>query len=268
MEELSNRLIKEFLEQKPLYVKETFKRPKINRGNLYINEIEEHCPYCKQSRPFQDMRPRVPGSAYSVEALKTGITDFEFKCASCRRSTIFIFVEQRITDETITLMKFGELPRKVLERDPILQKFFSEDSDNFEKATVCLVNGYGIAAFAYFRRIIENNIIKLLDLIRADIQASESESGLLEAIAELKKTSPMREKIKIANKALPSYLVPDGLNPLGRLYQVLSEGVHSFSDEQCLERSSHVKECIRFLVGELATRAEHRKRFKGMIGKL
>ncbi|MFH1993013.1 MAG: hypothetical protein ABIK98_11530 [Pseudomonadota bacterium] len=268
MEELSDRLIKEFLEQTPLYVIKTFKRPRVNRSSLHINEIEEHCPYCKQSRPFQDMRSRGAGSGFAVEALKTGISAFEFNCASCRKSTISIRVEQIVTDESIALMKFGELPRKALERDPVLQKFFLEDSDNFEKATACLANGYGIAAFAYFRRIIENNIIKLLDLIRVDIQASESESGLLEAIAELKKESPMSEKIKIANKAIPTYLVPDGLNPLGRLYQVLSEGVHTFSDEECLARSSHVRECIRFLVGELATRAEHRKRFKSMIGKL
>ena len=37
----------------------------------------------------------------------------------------------------------------------------------------------------------------------------------------------MSEKIKVANTALPSHLKPDGLNPLGKLYQALSEGVHT-----------------------------------------
>lgn len=268
MEELSDRLIKEFLEQVPLYTIKTYNRPKVNRASLSINEIESHCVRCNQSRPFQDMRSRGSGAGYAVEALKTGISAFEFTCASCRKSKISILVEQTVTETTIALMKFGELPRKALERDPVLQKFFSEDSDNFEKATVCLANGYGIAAFAYYRRIIENNIYKLLDLLNEEIEATDHDQKLLEAIADLRKESAMSEKIKIANNALPKYLVPDGLNPLGRLYQVLSDGVHSLSDQECLDRSSHVKECIRFLVGELASRADHRKRFKGMVGKL
>ena len=78
----------------------------------------------------------------------------------------------------------------------------------------------------------------------------------------------MNEKIKIANHALPEHLKPDGLNPLGRLYQVLSEGVHSLSDEQCLERAKVTSECLAFLVSELASSKEHRARFKNMVGGL
>ncbi|MFK5856341.1 MAG: hypothetical protein QM503_09440 [Bacteroidota bacterium] len=268
MEELSNKLIKEFLEHAPLYTTKTYKRPKVNRASLSIDEIESHCVRCNQSRPFQDMRSRGGGAGYTVEALKTGISAFELTCASCRKSTISVLVEQTVSEATIALMKFGELPRKALERDTVLQSFFLEDSDNFEKATVCLANGYGIAAFAYYRRIIENNIYKLLDLLSKEIEATDHDEKLLEAIADLRNESPMSDKIKIANSALPKYLVPDGLNPLGRLYQVLSDGVHSLTDQECLDQSSDVKECIRFLVGELASRADHRKRFKGMVGKL
>ena len=223
MEELSDKLIKKFLEEVALYSRETYKRPKFHRSSLSINEIEAHCAQCNQSRPFQDMRSRGGGAGFAVEALKPVITDFEFKCASCRKSTISILVEQTVTEDSIVLMKFGELPRKALERDPILQKFFSKDSDNYEKATVCLAKGYGIAAFAYYRRIIENNIYKLLDMIKEEIEASEHDPKLSAAIAELRNESPLSDKIKIANTALPNYLVPDGLNPLGRLYQVLSE---------------------------------------------
>lgn len=88
------------------------------------------------------------------------------------------------------------------------------------------------------------------------------------ALAELRKDAPMSEKIKVANLALPAHLKPDGLNPLGRLYQVLSEGIHSLSETECIERAQAISGCLAFLISELASRKEHRTRFKSMVGKL
>ncbi|MEQ1846707.1 MAG: hypothetical protein ABL983_14165, partial [Nitrospira sp.] len=127
---------------------------------------------------------------------------------------------------------------------------------------------YGVAAFAYFRRIVENNINKLLDLLQEDAESSSADADVRKAIGELRDDTPMTEKIKIANRALPSHLKPDGLNPLGRLYQVLSEGVHSLSDQECLNRAKVTSECLAFLVSELASRNEHKIRFKSMVGGL
>ncbi|MGZ4955653.1 MAG: hypothetical protein ACXV8Q_11115 [Methylobacter sp.] len=168
-------------------------------------------------------------------------------------------------DENIRVQKYGELPRIPLVRDRVLQKFLKDDLENYEKAVVCLSHEYGIAALAYFRRVVEN---RLLDLVQEDAQSSTTNANIISALAELRKSSPMCDKISVANHALPEYLKPDGLNPLGRLYQVLSEGVHSLSDEECLKRAKATSECLAFLVSELASRKEHRSRFKSMVGAL
>jgi hypothetical protein len=146
-------------------------------------------------------------------------------------------VEQVLDEENIRLQKYGELPRPKLIRNRVLQKFLKDDLDNYEKAIVCLSHEYGVAAFAYYRRIVENNINRLLDLVQEDAQSSVDGQATLDAIGELRKDTPMTEKIKIANLVLPSHLKPDGLNPLGRLYQVLSEGVHSLSEAECLVKA-------------------------------
>lgn len=177
-------------------------------------------------------------------------------------------MEQVLDEENISIQKYGELPRWNLVRNRILQKFLKDDLDNYEKAIVCLSHEYGIAAFAYFRRIVENNINKLMDLVQEDTQSSGGDKETLDAIDKLRKETPMSEKIKVANLALPSHLKPSGLNPLGRLYQILSEGVHSMSDEECLEKAKATSECLIFLVSELASRQEHRSRFKSMVGAL
>lgn len=260
--------IKAFLETAPLYSWREFKKPLVNRSNLRTKEIDAYCEVCDQPRPFQDLRSSGSGSGMPINALKTGTSYFEFSCVSCKQSHRKYLVEQVLDEDNIRLQKYGELPRSTLARNPVLQKFLKNDLDNYEKAVVCLSHEYGVAAFAYFRRIIENNIKRLLDLVQEDAQSSGGEQSILDAIAKLRKDAPMGEKIKIANLALPSYLKPDGLNPLGRLYQVLSEGVHSLSEEECLVKAKATSECLIFLVSELASRQKHSTRFKKMVGEL
>lgn len=268
MEVLTDKEIKLFLEEAPLYTWAEFKKPNANRSSIWINAIDSFCEKCGIVRPFHDMRSRGGGAGMAVKALSTGTSYFEFTCVTCRKERHEYLVEQIVSDKTIKVQKYGQLPRKHLERDDILQKFFSDDSDNYEKAVVCLSHGYGIAAFAYLRRIVENNTLKLIDLVMDDVKSSESNPKITESLTELRKESPMSDKIKIANEALPEYLMPDGLNPLGRLYQVLSEGVHSLSDEECLHRANIVKECLKYLISELSSRKKNRTKFKSMIGSL
>lgn len=268
MEVLADKEIKFFLESAPLYAWSEFKKPNANRSSLWINAIDSYCEKCGMVRPFHDMRTRGGSARLEVKALSTGTSYFTFTCVTCRKVHHEYLVEQIVGEETIKIQKYGQLPRKHLERDNILNNFFSEDSNNYEKAVVCLSHGYGIAAFAYFRRIIEKNIFKLIDLLLEEVKSSESDLKIIESLTELRKESPMSDRIKVANEALPEYLKPDGLNPLGKLYQVLSEGVHNLSDEECLKRANIVKECLKYLISELTSRKKNRTKFKSIVGSL
>ena len=267
MKQLTDSDIKEFLENVPLYVWQEFEKP-ANLIDLQICEIDAFCEKCEQSRPFQAFRSSGPVVPVARFHLETGTSHLEFTCVSCRKSRREYHVEQIVDGETIRLQKYGELPKKQLERNPVLQRFLKDDLENYEKAVVCLSNGYGVAAFAYFRRVVENNIDKLLDLVQEDAQSSSANTEVNSVLVELKKNSPMSKKIEIANHALPEHLNPDGLNPLGRPYQVLSEAVHNFSEEECLSKAKITSECLAYLVSELASRKKHRDQFKSMIGGL
>ena len=168
MEELNDQKIKEFLETSALYSWKSFTRPNVNRSSLWIGEIDSFCEVCDQPRPFHDMRSRGGGAGMGIKALSSGESYFEFTCVSCRKQKHEYLVEQIVTDTEVKMQKYGELPRKKLDRDKALQKFFSDDLECYEKSVICLSNGFGIAAFAYMRRIIENNIGKLLEMIEED----------------------------------------------------------------------------------------------------
>jgi hypothetical protein len=272
LKELTNQEIKEFLEDAPLYSWKTFSvKEGQKRTSLLIKEIDQFCEQCKQVRPFQNFRSSGGGVGHplaKIKYLESGTSYFEYTCASCRKEKHEFLVEQLVDETSIKIQKYGQLPRKKLERDSNLQKFFKDDAEYYEKAIISLSNGYGIAAFAYFRRIIELNINRLLDFLLDDLDISDSQSSIKTAIDDLRKESPMCDKINIANNALPDYLKPDGLNPLGRIYGILSEGVHSLSDAQCLEKAEIVQACLSFLVTELASRKRNRSHFKKLVGKM
>jgi len=259
---------KQYLENFPLYKPVSFVKLSGGGDKYGVDAVDGFCEKCETVRPFHDMRPRGSGAGSAISAPpKELLRQYSFTCVSCRAERKDYFVRQSIKDDVVTFEKVGEYPRSKLERDKQLERFFANDSDNYQKAIVCLANGYGIAAFAYMRRIIEQNIEMLLDLL-ADDTSSSNDEDIAKALLALKAQSPMSDKIKVANKVLPNYLKPDGLNPLGKLYQLLSEGVHSMSDSECLERASNLKACIKYLVSELASRKANREKFKLLVGNL
>ena|SRR5690554_2499662 len=266
--ELTDQEIKDFLESAPLYARKRYGRPSVNRTSLHIQQIDDHCDVCEERRPFGDIRPRGGGSGMAVPRLDTGRSYFEFTCLTCRRASRRYYVVQFVTDEHVDIEKAGQYPRPRLPRNRHVQRFMADDAANYEKAIACLANAYGIGAFAYYRRLVEDNIGRLLELVQEDAAASSSGTETLAALKQLGTNCPMAEKLKIANDAVPAHLKPDGLNPLGRLYGALSEGIHSLSEEQCLNQARLIDQCLAFLLAELADRKKHREEFKRSVGGL
>ena len=257
------RDLKEFLETTPLYVKKTFDVQRIKHAQIALQGIDQDCETCNKLRPFHNV-----SNTRNYELLLSGDVGYRFRCVTCGERERLILTRVTVTDLTVTFEKFGEWPPKKQVTNKTLQRFFKEDLDNYRKATACLAHGYGVGAFAYFRRIVEGNIGRLLDLVAEEAHACGDDKAALDAIAELRKESPMSAKIQIANAAVPPHLKPNGLNPLGRIYAVLSEGVHTLSDEQCQEKAKLIATSLTFLVGELAARKRSRDEFAAAVQNL
>ena len=276
MEELTLSSLRKFVEFSPLYAPREFSVGVWKPSSLWIHEIEAHCPACKKEKPYHNTEKvilsKVILSSGSLRAshptkMESGIYNLEFKCVSCIKK-VTIWIKLVVKESNYTLEKVGESPRKPLNRDPILQKFFSDELDCYERALVCISNGYGIGAFAYMRRITENRIESLIQLVKDELESSGSNHGLGDKLEELRNDSPMSDKIRIANEAMPDYLNPHGLNPLGRIYKALSEGIHSRSESECLESANNLMESIKYLVGELNDRSRNRDQYRSVVSKL
>ena len=263
MQTLEESYFKEFLEDVQLYVWREFKKPIMIEG-IWIKEVDGFCNKCRTTKPFQPLNPS--GGPRGVQIpMATWVYLLEFTCVSCGIDTLRYNIEQIDTGTTLRIQKFGQLPKMKLAANRDLSTFLKDDLGNYEKALACLSHEFGVGAFAYFRRIVEKNIIRLVDLLQEDIRISGVETEVTAELAKLRKRSPMKHKIEIANRALPDYLKPHGKNPLGRLYSVLSEGIHNLSEEACLAKANAISNCLEYLVSELASRNQLRAQFNRTV---
>lgn len=254
------KLLKDFFENSPLYVPVTLKAENDMHSPRYfqLKEIQAECGVCKESKPFHN-NGNNNYVIYLSSWENTNSFTLSFECVTCRQEKKRFWIKIDQNDDIITFKKIGQDPQKELSRSKDLSKFFKSDKEEYNKAVICIAHGFGVASFVYMRRIIENNINNLLDMINEDEMIDQN---IRDALLQLKDASPMSSKIAIANKALPDYLLIGGHNLLGTMYKVLSEGVHSLSDKECLERTKSVQNCLEYIISGLATHKKNKESVK------
>lgn len=256
----TNHTIKSFIEKQPLYAKSS-QLPTYDH-EIYPGIIELECRRCNDIRPFH--KPgyghgiALPGIPTTPPKLTLGIHTLEYKCTGCLRDEFLCWIEVNLSENW--MRKVGQIPPWSLRPDKIVSKLVSAHQDNYRKAVACESHGYGIAAYAYYRRIVEDVIDQLLDSLADLIEATEREK-YADAIAETKKQTVAQAKIALVKELLPSALRPNGINPLSILHQSLSEGIHGKTDEECLEFAQHIRETLAFLADQIEAHRESSKRF-------
>lgn len=261
-----NKDLKHFLEKKSLYSWVTIELPENVSQFLQIDKIEMDCPICKKSRPFSDRRPSGGGLGQSIPKLESEIYSFSFTCDGCSsnfrqgyRSKYIFFVEVNV--ERKSIKKVGQSPAWSINLEKDLEKFLEGDAEYFKKALICESQGYGIAAFSYYRRVLENSIGKIIEGLRSALILNNAELEEIEKIDKALSSTIMDERIKIAKDHVPNHLQPNNMNPLAIIYDTLSKGIHKLSEEQCLENSQHIRVALSYLIKALTQQNEEQKIF-------
>jgi hypothetical protein len=133
-------------------------------------------------------------------------------------------------------------------------KVLSKDSlKEFTRAIGLAANGVGIGSFVYLRRIFEQLIEE------AHIKAKE-DSGWDEDNYNRQR---MAEKIGMLNHHLPDFLVENK-----SLYSILSVGIHSLKEEECLMYFETVKVGIELILDEKLEEFNKKKKIEEAKQKL
>lgn len=253
---------KEFLEKSPpdieVIVKGRASGPHENRGpdrttffRLLAPELDLHCENCGGTRAFKCTNQYVP-------TLNRGIvfTELNYECKNCKELNKFgkRFCLAVMGEGTNGLVqKIGEYPAY----SPVTsRKVYDLIGENhrglFLQGRRAELRGLGIGAFAYYRRIVDdqkNMIIERLEKVAKRLGASEE---TLKVFARAKAKDQFTSAIKEIKDALPPALFISGHNPLIILYDVLSDGIHDLSDEECLEHARTVRTLLIALADRIS----------------
>jgi len=270
---------KEFLEKYSLYRKYNFE-PKKHWNKIDIEKLSRpainiYCPVCKSNQTYN----ATEDSKYeqASDTIDDKIYRLQYVCNSCYkhiREFILKFHELSKWEEKekehtyfLQVEKIGQYPPWSIEADKVLERLLGEHADYYKKGLVCESQNYGIGADAYFRRITENIIDNLLNSI-ADLMESEEKEKYKKALEETKKTKRTEDKIDLVKDLLPLSLKPNGMNPLKTLHSALSVGIHSKTDEECMDQAEIIKNVLVFLVNQILKTEEDKKKFTDSMKKL
>lgn len=254
--------IKEFFETVPPYKEEEITDLMIFSGNLetgcgqiYSNfpDIEIECPICKGKRFFSEKQ-----DSYALKNLdETDTRVIIYVCKNCNESQkMYTFKSIKIEEDQIRefipgrIQKLGEYPPFGDSIPTKVMTLVGKERDFFLKGRRCENQNLGIGAYAYYRRIVENQKDKLIDEIIKVCRKLGKQEALIQELENAKKETQFSKAIDSIKEELPPSLYIEDQNPLKLLHKAVSKGIHNMTDEECLQYA----ESIRVILFELTER--------------
>lgn len=174
-----------------------------------------------------------------------------YSCRNCCVTTkTYAVMLWRVNANRAHIFKFGEDPPFGPPTPARLISLIGPDREIFLQGRRAENHGLGIGAFAYYRRVVENQKARI---IREIIKASQKLGASAETLKELElaeNETQFSKAIEQVKAGIPSALRIDGHNPLSLLHTALSEGIHGQTDDECLQ----IAQEIRVVLGDLAER--------------
>ncbi len=147
----------------------------------------------------------------------------------------------------ISMRKVGVKPELKVALNPLLLKFFDRESANwYHKGVKAIADNYGIGSLAYFRRIVEKELLHIIKEIKElpDSHGLEIQK-LLDEHVQNGTVSSIYENIF---HHLPNSLKVLGDNPIKLLYNQTSEGLHSMTEGEALKKAQAIQRLLDFVI--------------------
>jgi hypothetical protein len=232
--------------------------------DLDLPDIELHCtsPSCEGDRIFN--------CRFSPTIGKRGNVFITFGCKNCESywKTYAVRVEYDPGSTILSVEKFGERPQFGPPVPPKVRALLGQDGDYFFKGYRAERQGMGVAAFVYYRRIVENQKSKIFgEIIRVAETLGES-AKLIEELRTAQIENQFTKAVDGIKNAIPQALRIQGHNPLTLLHSALSEGVHNNTDEQCLALATSIRLVLFDFVERVSSVLKDETQLKSAIGIL
>jgi hypothetical protein len=166
------------------------------------------------------------------------------------------------------LHKYGEHPAFGPPVPSRVVSLVGPDKEYFLKGRRAENQGMGIAAFAYYRRVIESQRLRIFDeLIRVATKLG-ADQDLVADLNNAKHETQFSKAVDQVKHALPPVLFINGHNPLALLHSALSEGLHAQTDEVCLELATSIRIVLYELVDRIALAMKEEAALAAAVSRL
>lgn len=224
-----------------------------------LPRLTKYCDHrdCQQETQWETEYPRVYFQRGVIEERAFACRN----CGSLQSHYYFIWHEQP-DKKTALFIKVGQYPPLAIEPPPQLAKALGQDdAELYKKALIDANYNHGLGAVAYFRRVLENKVNLILDLIAEALKIEQAESDAVNGLEEIKGSHRVEDKIDFASKILPPHLKPGGHNPLDKLYTAASAGLHGESDDDCLTIFNEARFVFEYLFTNLTVGNEEAREY-------
>lgn len=229
-------------------------------GNITLPAIYSYCKskHCKRLQIFSPDDTSTRGSNFTT-----------YTCNNCKATQRTISYVISKENEHLFAYKYGELPPFGPHISSRTSKLIGKDRDLFFKGHKCENQGLGIAAFAYYRRVVENQKNALIDAIISVANKIGAPPDSIRWLNEVKAKSQFSKATEDMKDVIPQALLIDGChNPLFLLHRALSEGLHAQSDDECLEAAHSIRVVLDDLGIRIGNALKKEAELTSAIGQL
>jgi len=255
-----NAKLREILETWPLYRDFTYLGA--DEVDTLPQTITLHCSACKHDQLWQRHDPTASD--------RGGFFHVQYQCKNCEsRDTHFLLCWYGTRQHGRAFVKVGQYPA-LEERIPLAleQALKGDDLEFYRRALRCRNFNFGIAALAYLRRVVENRMNDLLDLIAEAARQAGYDTEELKKLADVKASRVFDNKVSYGATILPPSLRPGGANPIDLLHDLASEGLHRLSDAECIDMFDRSRTIFEHVFIELKVKEQKDKTFAEALSKL
>jgi len=261
-----NSSLSQFIEEYPLYSKFGVDQP-IEAADLDHLAFNFHCKEEREIQPFRLIAelPANIHSSFSANGTQNSSLSADSKieftemftgiCQSCERYKIRVIINGATQKDLpkYFIRKIGQYPAPeshAIKMPDELASFLRDESREFyRRALKNMELEYGNGAIVYFRKVIENEIERILEAMINPY--SSGDNKIFDAFSSYKRDGQKTKFIEEVTPLLPESLQEHGASILLVLQDVLYLSPFDLAEKECLKKSKDVDSLFRYLIRKI-----------------
>lgn len=243
---------------------------RVNGNGAPMVQLPDITLYCTEE-PCKGPRLFSSRSPFKFDLEYVANRFVEYTCRNCGEGSKTFALMASFSDDLfkpIVLQKYGELPAFGPPTPARVTTLLGSERDYYLKGRRAESQSMGVAAFAYYRRVVENKKAEIIDEVIRVSRLLNAGPELLAELDRAKSETQFTKAVETVKHGIPQVLYISGHNPLTLLHAALSEGLHAQTDEECLELAASIRVVLTEFVERVAVALKDEKELAGAVSRL